>query len=307
MDEGRARGIKVAIDVPSGLPANTGNPPGVAIEADMTVTMGLLKLGTLVPEAKKYVGNQKVASVGYPDVLIRNEPGVWGLVEEQVARDLLPSRPPAGHKGNFGSLLIIGGSTGMTGAPILSAKSGLRSGTGLVYLAGPESLNQVFETNLIEGLTVPLPDKGGFLGPESIDSLRRAVKDKDAVAIGPGLSREEGTRSMVIDFLSQCSRPAVIDADGVVAFSGQLDVLKDSAELVLTPHPGELAKLLDVSPSEVDRKRYDIVPDLARELKVTLLLKGVPTVIGSPSGETAVIHCPNSGLAKGGSGDVLTG
>lgn len=302
-----SRGKKVAIDVPSGLPADKGSPPGPAVKADLTVTMGLVKLGTLLPAAEEYVGRQRVASVGYPEVLIRKEIGVWEMVNSQVARGLLPDRPSGGHKGDFGRFLVVGGSTGMTGAPILAAKSGARSGTGLVYLAGPKSGNQAFEANLIEGLTVPLTDEGGYLGRGSIDSLRTATKDKDAVALGPGLGRREETGEVVVNYLGQLSKPAVLDADGVVAFSGRIDVLGEIDELVLTPHPGELARLLDASPGEIDRKRYEIVPDLAQELGVTLLLKGVPTVIGAPSGEVALVNCPNSGLAKGGSGDVLTG
>lgn len=297
----------VAIDIPSGLPADSGSPPGPAVEADLTVTMGFIKLGTLLPVAKKYVGRQRVASVGYPEVLIRKEAEVWEMVDGQVARKLLPDRPSGGHKGDFGRLLVVGGSTGMTGAPILAAKSGARSGTGLVYLAGPKSGNQVFEANLIEGLTVPLTDEGGYLGQGSVDSLREAARGKDAVALGPGLGRKEGTGELVVNFLGQLSKPAVLDADGVVAFSDKVDALEEIDELVLTPHPGELARLLDTTPGEVDKKRYEIVPDLAQKLGVTLLLKGVPTVIGAPTGEVALASCPNSGLAKGGSGDVLTG
>ncbi len=302
-----SRGKKVAVDIPSGLPADKGSPPGPAVEADLTITMGFIKLGTLLPGAEEFVGNQKVASVGYPEVLIREEAGVWELVNRVVARDLLPGRPSGGHKGDFGRLLVIGGSTGMTGAPILAAESGLRSGSGLVYLAGPKSANQVFETKLVEGLTIPLTDEEGYLGSECMDQIRQATENKDAVALGPGLGRKKETKEMVGDILGRLSKPAVLDADGVVAFSDRIERLKEIDELVMTPHPGELAAMLDTSPSEVDRKRYEIVPDLAQDLGVTLLLKGVPTVIGAPSGEVSLVSCPNSGLAKGGSGDVLTG
>ncbi|MFB6291260.1 MAG: NAD(P)H-hydrate dehydratase, partial [Candidatus Bipolaricaulia bacterium] len=304
----RSRGRRIAIDLPSGLPADTGEPPGVAVEADLTVTMGFLKLGSMVPEAEEYVGTQRVASVGYPEKLVREEDGVWELVDDQLAIDLLPDRPTGGHKGDFGSLLVVGGSPGMTGAPLLASKSGLRSGTGLVYLAGPQSSNQIFESNLIEGLTVPIPDEKGSLGRGALDPLLEAAEGKEAVAVGPGLGRKEETRKMVPEFLGKLSKPVVLDADGVVAFSDRSDrTLKEVEDLVLTPHPGELAALLDLTPSEVDRKRYQLVPDLARELRVTVLLKGVPTVIGAPSGEVALVNCRNSGLAKGGSGDVLTG
>lgn len=302
-----SRSRKVAVDVPSGLPADTGNPPGVAVKADLTVTMGFFKLGTLFPRAREYTGKQLVASVGYPEKLVRKEDEVWELVDGRAAGELLPDRSSGGHKGVFGRLLVVGGSTGMTGAPILAARSGLRSGTGLVYLAGPETSNEVFESNLVEGLTLPVPEEEGGLGLNSLDSLFEAVEGKDAVALGPGLGRKEETAKAVVEFLDGNSKPVVLDADGVVAFSDRVERLREIDDIVLTPHPGELAALLDTSPREVDRRRFELVPDLARDLDVTLLLKGVPTVIGSPSGEVSLVNCPNSGLAKGGSGDVLTG
>jgi len=302
-----SRGKIVAVDVPSGLPVNTGNPPGPAVQADLTVTMGFIKLGTLMPSAKSYVGNQKIASVGYPETLVEKEEGVWSLVDDRIASWLLPERPIEGHKGTFGRLMVVGGSPGMTGAPILSARSGLKSGAGLVFLAGPEVSNQVFEANLVEGLTIPLSTERGWLDTTSPDQLRSAAKDKDAVALGPGLGRKEETGEAVIDFLEKISKPAVLDADGIVAFSGRVGDLEGIDNLVLTPHPGELASLVGSSPGRVDSERYKLVPKLAQDLGITLLLKGVPTVIGSPSGEVSLVNCPNSGLAKGGSGDVLTG
>ncbi len=300
-------GKTVAIDLPSGLPADTGHPPGKAVGADFTVTMGFLKRGTVFPGAKKYTGEQLVASVGYPEKLVKKDPEVWEIMDGNRASELLPERPPGGHKGSFGRLLVVGGSRGMTGAPILSARSGLRSGVGLVFLAGPESFDSVFSGELIEGLTLPLPDDEGALGPGSLDSLLQAVRDKDGLAVGPGLGRKKMTQRTVRKFIAKISQPAVLDADGIVAFSDSVEELRERDNLVLTPHPGELAALLDFSPAEVDESRFQLVPELARDLGVTLLLKGVPTLIGSPYGEVSVVNCPNSGLAKGGSGDVLTG
>ena len=298
---------KIAIDLPSGLPANTGNPPGKAVKADLTITMGLYKQGTLRPEASEYVGRQEVVSVGYPSKLVNSLPGLWPGMNDELARSLLPDRPSGDHKGDFGRLLVVGGADGMTGAPLLAAEAGLRSGAGLVFLAGPESLNEIFASGLREALSVPVSDREGAFCPESLDELLEAAEGKDALAVGPGVGRREGTGRVIRSLLEQTSRPVVLDADGIVGFSDNRDDLKNLDKAVLTPHPGELAYLLDPDPKEVDRRRFDLVPDLAEEWGVTLLLKGVPTVIASPDGALALADCPNSGMAKGGSGDVLTG
>lgn len=303
----QSNGQIVAIDLPSGLPADSGNPPGKAVRADLTVTMGFLKRGTLVPKGRQYTGKQLVASVGYPEKLLRKEGDIWEVMDDQLAGELLPTRSPGGHKGTFGRLLVVGGSPGMTGAPILAARSGLRTGTGLVYLAGPEEANEIFSNNIVEGLKIPLPDTKGRIGLESLDSLFEAAEGKDGLAVGPGTGRKKITSRALRKFLAGVSQPKVLDADGVVAFSDAVGDLREIDNLVLTPHPGELSALLDFTPEEVDQSRFQLVPELARDLGVTLLLKGVPTVIGSPCGEVSVINCSNSGLAKGGSGDVLTG
>ncbi|MFP4136158.1 MAG: NAD(P)H-hydrate dehydratase [Candidatus Acetothermia bacterium] len=302
-----AEGKTVAIDLPSGLPADSGDPPGKAVRADLTVTMGLYKLGSLLSGAEEYVGSQRLVSVGYPDKLVEEIPGLWGTLDDETARDLLPERPSVSHKGSFGSLLVVGGSRGMSGAPMLAARGGLRSGAGLVFLAGPESLKDVFETNLQEVLTVPVPDREGSIGPEALDYLLDAAEGKEGLAVGPGIGRIKGAARTVRKFLDRVSVPLVLDADGIVAFSGETEGLNGLNEAVLTPHPGELARLIGSEPAEVDRKRFQLVPKLAEEWGVTLLLKGPPTAIASPEGDLALASCPNSGLAKGGSGDVLTG
>ena len=298
---------KIAIDLPSGIPANTGAPPGKAVKVDLTITMGLYKQGTLRPEARDYVGRQEVVSVGYPKKLVGGVPGLWPGLNDELARHLLPDRSSGGHKGDFGRLLVAGGSDGMTGAPLLAAEAGLRSGAGLVYLAGPASLNDVFAFRLREALSVPVSDREGAFCPESLDDLLQAAEGKDALALGPGIGRREGTGQAVRSLLERTSRPVVLDADGIVSFSDNREELKDLNKAVLTPHPGELAHLLGLDPQEVDRNRYELVPDLAEDWGLTLLLKGVPTVIASPAGDLALANCPNSGMAKGGSGDVLTG
>lgn len=302
-----SEGKKVSIDLPSGLLANSGVPAGKAVKADLTVTMEPYKLGTLLPKARRFTGKQRLTSVGYPRRLIEEVPGVWRVLDDELAKLLLPDRPIEGHKGSFGKMMVVGGSSGMTGAPILATEGGLRSGTGLVFLAGPESVNEIFATNVKEALTIPLPDEDGTICSNSQVPLLEAAEDKDSLAVGPGLGRKEVTKETVRTLLERFSGPVVLDADGIVAFADDVEVLKGLEEVVLTPHPGELAHLLDTTPEKVNKNRYDLVPDLAQTWEVTILLKGVPTVISSPAGELALASCPNTGLAKGGSGDVLTG
>lgn len=297
----------VSVDVPSGLPGDTGKPEGKAVRADITATMSPTKLGTLTPASFEYVGRQFVASVDYPEQMCEEADEIWRLLDDDYVSGILPPRNPAGHKGTFGRLILVGGSRGMTGAPILGAKSALRSGTGLVFTAVPESVSEVVASNLLEALNLGLPDAGGCLGKESLERLLEETEGKDAVGIGPGVGRAETTKRVVRRYLSEVDLPVVLDADGVVAYGGRIDELHGLSDGVLTPHPGELAELLGSSAPQVDANRFKIAPDFAKQYGVTLLLKGVPTVISSPDGATSVVSCPNSGLAKGGSGDVLTG
>ncbi len=297
----------VSVDVPSGLPGDTGKPEGKAVKADITATMSPTKLGTLTADGLGYVGRQFVASVDYPEQMCQESDEIWRLLDDEYVSGALPPRDPAGHKGTFGRLILVGGSDGMTGAPILGARAALRSGSGLVFTAVPETLNGVVAGNLLEALNLGIPDEGGHLGMVSRERLLEETEGKDAVAVGPGIGRAETTRELVRDYLAQVDLPKVVDADAIFAYRGNVKEIQGLSDAVMTPHPGELACLLGRTPAEVDADRFEIAPDFAREHGVTLLLKGVPTVISSPDGETSVASCPNSGLAKGGSGDVLTG
>lgn len=297
----------ISVDIPSGLPGDTGSPEGEAVKADITTTMSPVKVGTLRPEAFGYVGRQFVASVDYPEGMFKEDEDIWRLLDDEFCSCRLPKRNSAGHKGDFGKLLITGGSTGMLGAPLLAGKSALRSGTGLVYVAVPQELNSISSSGLIEALNLGLPSEGGHLVEGALDCLLEETQGKEAVAIGPGIGRAESTARLVREYLHKINIPIVLDADGIWAFRDNLDELKSIQNLVLTPHPGELSRLLDISPQKIDKKRFEIAPRFAREYELTLLLKGVPTVISSSTGNTSVASCPNSGLAKGGSGDVLTG
>ena len=303
-----APGMVVAVDLPSGLPADTGTPIGTAVHADLTVCMAAYKPACLLYPAREYCGRIEVVPVGYADKLWGEISPVAQVTEMGWVRDHLPFRPPAGHKGTFGKVLIIAGSLGMSGAAIMSALGALRAGSGLVTVACPDPIVPIVATAVPEALTIPLPAVGGHLGMEALAKLEEAISRVDVVAIGPGLGRAPETGELVRRLIAKITVPIVIDADALFAVSGHLDILRAVAgHAVLTPHPGEMARLIDQQASKVDADRIETARAFAADHKVVLLLKGRPTAIGTPKGEVYLNPTGNTGLATGGSGDVLTG
>ncbi|MEA3355964.1 MAG: NAD(P)H-hydrate dehydratase, partial [Candidatus Bipolaricaulota bacterium] len=220
----------------------------------------------------------------------------------------LPDRRPDGHKGTFGKVLLVAGSRGMSGAAILACRAALRVGAGLVTLACPASLNTVFETALIESLTAPFTDADGRLSKGSLKEILPSLERADICAIGPGIGRYQTTGEAVRGILQELAVPVVIDADALFHLAGNLGLLAPLAgRAVLTPHPGELARLIERPIEKINSARIDVARELAEKWGVVLLLKGRPTVIGTPQGEVWINPTGNSGLATGGSGDVLTG
>jgi NAD(P)H-hydrate epimerase len=206
--------------------------------------------------------------------------------------------------------LIIAGSTGKTGAAALSANSAVRAGSGLVTLGVAESLHQILETKTTEVMTTPLPDSGsGYLTSSAYPAIEKLLAGKDVMAIGPGLDRRPGTTSLVHTIIESVSLPLVIDADGLNALAEDMNVLKrkKSATVVLTPHPGEMSRLLGTSIPDVEAIRISVAQEFARNFGVYLVLKGARTIIASPTGTAAINGSGNPGMATGGMGDVLTG
>jgi NAD(P)H-hydrate epimerase len=304
----QAEALQVAVDLPSGLPSDHGVPLGEAIHADLTVCMAAYKPAHLLYPAREFCGEIEVVPVGYPPRVKESVRPLAHAVERDWVRTHLPVRAPDGHKGTFGRVLIIAGSTGMSGAAILCAKGTLRAGAGLVTLAAPSVLNPILEVALPEVITLPLPDENGHLAGKAIEEIGPALNRTDIVAIGPGLSRDPAVGGFVREILSRVTVPLVIDADGLFPLASHLDLLNSLAgRVILTPHPGELARLIGRSSEEIDRDRIEVVRTFASEHGVVLLLKGRPTAIGTPEGAVYLNPTGNTGLATGGSGDVLTG
>jgi len=299
----------ISVDIPSGIDATTGHVLGVAVEADVTVTFAFGKMGHVLYPGREYAGILRIADIGLPDAVMETTETAQFLDSETVSK-LIRRRDRRGHKGNYGHCLIIAGSTGKTGAASLAANSAVRTGSGLVTLAVPASLNSILETKTTEAMTLPLADDGmGFLGGRNRDAMLLALRGKDCVALGPGVSREAETAALARMLLRDCTLPMVVDADGLNAIAEEVSILLESRPqiLVLTPHPGEMSRLTGLSVDDIEKDRVAAAGDFAQRYGVYLVLKGAASVIASPDGRIAVNGSGNPGMASGGMGDVLTG
>lgn len=298
----------LAVDLPSGVEADSGAVRGVCLKADGTVTFGLPKFGLLLEPAARFVGKLTVADISLPLDLLRKQRFSRILLDDSWCRDTIPVRPADSHKGDYGHVVVAGGSTGMSGAVTLAARAAIRSGAGLVTTAVPRCLNQIMAINITEAMTRPLPETNeGSLAQAALEPLRDLAGDK-VLVIGPGLSRQKETGEMVRALVADLPCPSVIDADALFALAGGADLLQESAfPVVLTPHPGEMARLLDISTAEVQADRAGIALQAARDWRAVVVLKGAKTLVATPAGNLYVCPSGNPGMATGGSGDVLSG
>jgi ADP-dependent NAD(P)H-hydrate dehydratase / NAD(P)H-hydrate epimerase len=302
----------VAVDVPSGLIADGAGEAAEApcVRAQMTVTVGLPKLGLIVGAQARRAGIITVADIEFPRDLLERDALTVNLLTEEAMAAALPARDPAGHKGTFGRVAILGGSEGMTGAAVLAARAAVRSGAGLIYAVYPQALGGTMEAALAEPVKLPLAGEERWFSGEMIEAALEALAeaDADAVALGPGVGQRETTGAFVSAMTKRIQAPLVIDADGLNLLANDLEPLRRrEGATVLTPHPAEAARLLGTTTAAVQEDRLGACVELARELGATVLLKGAQTVVTAPDGQRYVNPTGNSGLAKGGSGDVLTG
>jgi ADP-dependent NAD(P)H-hydrate dehydratase / NAD(P)H-hydrate epimerase len=299
----------VAIDIPSGLDADSGQILGVCIQARITVTFGLAKRGLFVQPGAQAAGELVLVDISLPRTAVEGERIPDHLVEGADFLSCLSPRNPDAHKGSFGHLFILAGSPGKTGAAALVSQSALRVGTGLVTLGVPESLNPILEEKLTEVMTEPLPEtKEKTLSLRSQKRIFNLSSRKTALAIGPGLSLNPETLRLVRQVVGKSNLPAVIDADGLSALTGKVDILrKKKAERILTPHPGEMARLLGISVEAVQKDRIEAARKFARNYGVILVLKGSRSLVAAPGGDVFINPTGNPGMATGGMGDVLTG
>ena len=304
-----AKKITVAIDIPSGVEADTGSVGEAAMLADCTVALGLPKIGHYVCPGASHVGKLLVDDIGLPAELLNDEIHQT-LVDDELALTFLPARPKDSHKGTCGKILIVAGSRGMTGAASLAAMSAMKVGAGLVTLAVPESLNPIYEMKLTEVMTAPLDEvKLGIIGGDKASEKILDLAEKvDAILLGPGLGRERETQALVKKIVAEVDKPLVLDADAIYPFNAHADELKACKQIpILTPHLGELSALLDIP---VEKLRPALVPEVrraAQEYRAIIVAKCEATVVGYPNGEIFISPLGNSSMASGGCGDVLAG
>lgn len=313
----RGPGCRVlSVDLPSGLDADTGQPLGIAVAADCTLTLGLPKLGLALPPGRGLAGRVRVARIGIADAAPDCAPGAE-LWTRRAAAARLPPRPADSHKGSFGHVLVVAGSRGKSGAAALAAAGAARIGAGLVTIACPESAHAAIAAHSAEAMSAALPETpAGALSlaaEREILALAAALSPRGgrgglAVVLGPGLSREPQSLELARRLALRLRAPLVLDADAAVAFAGALPSLAARrAPCVLTPHPGEAAALLGVTAAQINRDRVGAARSLAGQSGAVALLKGAATVAAAP-GRRSVVN-PTGGplLAAGGSGDVLAG
>lgn len=301
----------IAVDLPSGIDADTGAILGAAVRASLTVTFGLPKLGLYLGPGIDHAGTVRIVDIGIPHSLVERVDSRIRLLTAEEIRRLLPRRTASSHKGTYGHAGIIAGSVGKTGAAALAAKAALRTGAGLVTVATPASANAALEAKLLEAMTVPMPETDvKTLARSGFDLLLSFINERSAVAIGPGLTTHPETVNLVQALIPRLEKPSVLDADALNALAGHTALLSGcKVAPILTPHPGEMARLDEdaASSQSVNADRIGTASRFAQRYGVVLVLKGARTVVAGPDGRTAICPTGNPGMATAGTGDVLTG
>ena len=305
----RCRGFKIAVDIPSGLSADSFEIIGPTVKADLTVTLAAPKVAHVFPPAENYVGVLQVADIGVPAALLRDPELKLELVEKSDIRPVFKKRARDSHKGTYGHLLCVGGSWGKTGAIALAGRAALKLGAGLVTVATAESCLPLVARSMMELMTEPLPETPNrTISAAAVSRVLELLRGKDGLLLGPGLSTDPSSVEFVRKLLPQVKVPVLIDADGLNALAGNLDLLRSAGtDIVLTPHPGEFGRLLEKSSAEVLNRRLELAPAFAKAHGVTLVLKGYRTLTAAPDGRVFINPTGNPGMATGGSGDVLSG
>lgn len=302
----------LSIDIPSGVNGTSGVVEKMAVKADCTVTFGLPKRGLLFNDGPKYTGKLKVVDIGLPEEAVRQIETDLFYLQFKDLKKMFPKREPDSHKMTFGHLFVAAGSLGLTGAGMLACETALRAGCGMVSLGCPESLNPIFETALREIITIPLPETDSCtIDKNAVAKILAVTKDRNckAILLGPGLGRHQRTTELVIDIIRRSPCPLIIDADALNALAEcKLNVLvQASIPIIITPHPGELSRLLGVSTKKIQSDRYKYVKSASKKFNVITVLKGKYTLVSVPGSFTYLNPTGNSGLATAGSGDVLAG
>lgn len=295
----------IACDVPSGVDASTGEAAEVAVRADATATFAGGKPGLWIAPGKDHAGEVTVVDIGIP-ASAPARPSV-GLIDEAVVEQI-PRRGRESTKFAAGAVMVCGGSAGLTGAPCMACEAAQRAGAGYVTALVPGSLSLVFELRLLEAMSIALPDAGGALSAAAADEILEHAERAQALVLGPGLGRADATFELVRTVARRARLPLLLDADALNAHAGRLEALAErDAPTVLTPHAGELARLLEIESAEVGERRLYHARDAARRAEAIVVLKGDDTIVAAPDGPAAVSRGGAAALATAGTGDVLSG
>lgn len=298
----------LAIDIPSGLAGSLSSVSGPHVQADLTVSLAALKVAHVFEPAALACGEVVIGDLGIPPSLILEAPGSLEFLQDEELAPLLAPRARDSHKGTYGHALIFAGGAGKAGAAIMASRAAVEAGAGLVTAAVPDLIAPAVDVASLESMTIGLPiDRENGLLPEAADIVLKAAAERTALAMGPGLGLAPGTIRTVRTVARESAIPLVLDADGLNAFSGNPEELRRSAPTILTPHPGELGRLLGRSPKEVQEDRLAAAQQASSESGAVVVLKGHHTLIAAPDGRTAVNPTGNPAMASGGSGDVLAG
>lgn len=298
----------VAVDLPSGLSADLPQPIGTSIEASLTVTLAAPKLSLILPPAETRAGDVVIADIGLPAAVVDSVEGPRiELLTRSGVRELVAPRSADSHKGDYGHVLVVAGAPGTTGAAHLAALGALKAGAGLVTVATSASCRPIVAAMAPEYMTAAISDFGDELNPNGVDAV--LMMARDVIAIGPGLGQGRSTQEFIRALVDRATTPLIIDADGLNAFTGMSERLsgREGQAIVITPHPGEMARLVGMSSQEVQANRLDVARNFATSHHVYVVLKGHRTLIATPDGTVFINPTGNPGMATGGSGDVLTG
>lgn len=302
--------IKIlAVDIPTGVNADTGRIDGPAVNADRTATMALPKRGLLFSPGREHTRKLDIIDISMPpSVVEEHHPRVFH-VDKNFIRFILPQRSPDAYKNKVGMVQVVAGSIGITGAAALTSEAVLRTGAGLCYLSTPKSLSPILESLCAEVIVQPLEDHGaGHFLPEHFNEIIDKTENRAALVVGPGLGGTDDVVKLVHLIMQNGTRPLVLDADGLNACAANLDLIKNySSDLVITPHPGEMARLVGLSIKDVVAEPINIARQYAKEWRCTVILKGGPTVTALQDGRVYINSTGNAGMATAGSGDVLSG
>jgi len=308
-DMNKSKAYTIAVDIPSGLSSDSYQIVGPCVKADLTVTLAAPKIAHVFPPAEDWVGELVVGEISVPPYLFDDDNLKLELVEKKDIQPYFEKRKKDTHKGTYGHLFIISGSFGKTGAAVMAGKAALKMGTGLVTIGTPESCLPMVARPIVELMTEPLPETAErVISAEALEKTITLLKDKDALLIGPGISTHRSTSKYVLSLLPKIKLPAVIDADALNILASEPETLKSlSKPVILTPHPGEFARLVHLSTRDVLERKLELVPAFSKKYGVYLVLKSYKTLISTPEGKVFINPTGNPGMATAGSGDVLSG